>query len=60
VTIDLDLCILEPYVRKGTAERTKGNGRDTTFWDITEGAPPGSGTCEGAGGASGRRRRWEG
>jgi hypothetical protein len=37
--IELFLHILEHHVGKGTAERTEGNGRDTTFWEITEGAP---------------------
>jgi hypothetical protein len=39
VTIDLVVCIPEHCVGKGTVERTEGNGRDTTFWEITEGAP---------------------
>jgi hypothetical protein len=52
VIINLVVCILEHYVGKGTTEWTEGNGRDTTFWEMTEGALPGSGTGESARGSS--------
>jgi hypothetical protein len=44
--IELVVYIPEHCIVKGTTERTEGNGRDTTFWEITEGAPLGVGQAK--------------